>query len=132
MGTKMIQNIDVVQFSVGNQDEFGNVALKIQQRVQLDRAFGPTKLRPGKQRKTKVDGGGIQGINRGVEIETGRRLVAQVKLFGPPDEDLSEVGVDSPVALMVGVGEVAVRDRAVDAHVVEFRLDYAQARLDFA
>ena len=34
-GHQMIQNIDVVQFSVGNQDEFGNVALEVQQRVQL-------------------------------------------------------------------------------------------------
>ena len=66
---QMVQDVDIVQFSVGNQDEFGNVALEIQQRMQFDRPFGSAKLRPGKQRQTEVDGGGVQGVNRGVEIE---------------------------------------------------------------
>ena len=59
-------------------------------------------------------------------------VAAKIELLGPLDEDLSEVGVDAPVALMVGVSEVAVRDRAVDAHVIEFGLHHSQARLDFA
>ena len=103
-GYKMIQDIDVVQFSIGNQDEFGNVALEIQQRVQFDRPFGAAKLRPGKQRKAQVDGGGVQGVDRGVEVET--EVVAQIELFGSLDEDLSEVGVDAPVALVVGMSKM--------------------------
>src|SRR3990170_3186320 len=129
-GHKMIQNVDIVQFSVGNQDEFGNVALEIQQRMQFDRPFGAPKLGPGKERKAQVDGGGVQGVDRGVEVDA--EVVAQIELFGSLDEDLSEVGVDAPVALVVGMGEIAVGDRAVNAHVVEFGLHHAQTRFDFA
>ena len=124
----MLQNVDIVQFSVGNQDKFGNVALEIQQRMQFDRPFGSPKLRPGKQRKAQVDRGGIQGVDRGVETE----VVAQLELLGSLDEDLSEVGVDAPIALVIGMSKVAVRNRAVNTHVVEFGLHHAQTRLDFA
>ena len=44
---KMVQNVDVVQFSVGNQDKFGNVALEIQQRMQFDRPFGSRNFAQG-------------------------------------------------------------------------------------
>ena len=85
--------------------------------MQLDRPLGPTKLGPGKQRKAQVDGGGVQGVDRGVEVDAD--VVAQIELLGPLDEELSEVGVNAPVALMVGMSEVAVRDRTVNAHVIE-------------
>ena len=110
--------------------KFGNVALEIQQRMQFDRPFGAAKLRPGKQRKAEVDGGGVQGVDRGVEVET--EVVAQIELFGSLDEDLSEVGVDAPVALVVGMSKIAVGDRAVNAHVVELGLHHSQTRLDLA
>ena len=126
----MIQDVDVVQLSVGNQDEFGNIALEVQQCMQFDRPFGSPKLCPGKQRKAQVDGGGVQGVDRGVEVET--EVVAQIELFGSLDEDLSEVGVDAPIALMVGMSEVAVGDRTVNAHVVELGLHHAQTRFDLA
>jgi hypothetical protein len=104
----MIQNVDIVQFSVGNQDKFWNVALEVQQRMQFDGPFGSPKLRPGKQRKAQVDGGGVQGVDRGIEVET--EIVAQIELFGTLNEDLSEVGVDAPVALVVG-GKYDWRER---------------------
>ena len=98
--------------------------------MQFDRPFGSPKLCPGKQRKAQVDGSGVQGVDRGVEVET--KVVAQIELFGSLDEDLSEVGVDAPVALVVGMGKVAVGDRAVNAHVVEFGFHHSQTRFDLA
>ena len=109
---KVVQNIDVVHVSRGNEDKLGNMALQIHQRVEFDGPFGFAKLGPRKQRETQVDGGGVERVNRRVEVEPD--VFVQIKLFGLLDEDLSEVGIDAPIALVVGMGEVAVRNRTVN------------------
>lgn len=67
--------------------------------MQLDRPFGSPKLRPRKQRQAQVDGGGVQGIDRGVEVEP--ELVAQVEFFGSLNENLCEVAIDGAVAMQM-------------------------------
>ena len=75
-GHKMIQNVDVVQFSVGNQDEFGNVALEIQQRMQFDCSLWLAETSPRETAKGTGRWWWRQGVNRGVEVET--EIVAQI------------------------------------------------------
>src|SRR5207237_10813057 len=53
----------VGHFAAGNMDKTGNIAAQVQKRVQLDGAFALAELCPGQERKTQVDGGGIEGIN---------------------------------------------------------------------
>ena len=48
------------------------------------------------------------------------------------DQDLSEVGVDAPVAGLVGVGQGGARHPAAEAHVIKLALHGAQASFDVA
>jgi len=43
---------------------------------------------------------------------------------------MSKVGVDSPVASLVGMGQGVSGDLSPDTHVIEFGFCYAQACLD--
>ena len=55
-----------------------------------------------------------------------------VQASGDADQDLGEVGMDPPVASLVGVGEGRARDTPARAHVVELALLGAQAGLNVA
>src|SRR5690242_3067321 len=62
LGNQHIEDVDVVQFAVGNVNKTGNCPAQVEQCVQFDRGFRAAELGPRKHRETKVDGGGIQGI----------------------------------------------------------------------
>ena len=47
-----------------------------------------------------------------------------------PDQGLGEVGIDAPVAHLVGIGQGIARDPTVDPHVVELPALGAKASLD--
>ena len=98
--------------------------------MEFDGPLGLAKLGPGKQRKTQVDRAGVLGVDRGIEIES--EVFVEIKLLGLLDQDLGEIGIDPPIALVVGMGEVAVANRAANAHVIEFGLHCPQARFDFS
>ena len=51
-----VQDIDTVQFSVGNVDEGGDVSVQVEEGVELDSALCLAEPRPGKQRQAEVDG----------------------------------------------------------------------------
>jgi hypothetical protein len=48
-----------MHFAAGNADERGNVAVQVEQRMHLDRAFVLAESGPRKQRKAQVDGGRV-------------------------------------------------------------------------
>jgi len=56
LGQQDVQDVDVVQFAVGNVNEGGDAAAQVQQRVKLDRRLGSAEVRPGKDREAQVDG----------------------------------------------------------------------------
>src|ERR1700682_1935691 len=67
-----IKDVDVVQFSVGYLNKSGDRATQIEQRVHLDGALLGPKASPGEHRQAEVDGSGVQGVYRVVEIEAER------------------------------------------------------------
>jgi len=113
---RIVEDVDIVQFSVGNQNKLGDAAPKIQQRVHLDRALVSSKACPGKHRKAQIDGRRIQCVNRRIQIDG--PLFFRIKAAGLDDQILRELCADAPVALLVGVGKVVARNRAADAPVV--------------
>ncbi len=60
---QMIENRHIVGFAVGNPHESGDVAVQIQERVQLHRPFATTEPRPGEQAQAEVDRGTVEGID---------------------------------------------------------------------
>jgi len=60
------------------------------------------------------------------------RLFVLIESTGFGDEDLGEVGEDSPVARFVGMGQIVARDVAANAHVVEPVFHGSQTGYDIA
>ena len=125
-----VQDVDVMQLSVGYVDECGNVPVQVEQGVHLHRRLGAAEVRPGEDREAQVDGGGVERVDRVVEIDP--EAVTGIQAAGGPDQGAGEVGVDAPVASLVGLGQRVARDLAPEAHVVQLAVLGAQAGLDVA
>ena len=98
-----------MSLAIRDADERGDVAVQVEQRVHFDGGFVLSELRPRKQRQAQIDGGGIQRIQTLVEIHTDRI---------DADQDLGEVGKDTPVPRLISVGQCGARHFALEAHVV--------------
>ena len=70
--------------------------------MELHGRFGGTKQRPGKNRQTQVDGGGIERVDGVVEIEP--QILVGIEGSGNANQGLGEIGVDTPIASLVGLG----------------------------
>ena len=119
-----------MQFPVGNMDEFGDIAAQVEQGVEFDRALGSTKSRPWKQRQAQIDCACIERVHRLVQLDA--KVLVGIQPSGLGNEHLGEVGIDAPVAILVGVGECAAGDSCTDAHVIESGLHCTQASHDIA
>lgn len=97
----------------GDVNECGDVAAQVKERVQLDGRLGLPEPRPGKEGQAQVDGGGIDRVDRVVEIQA----VAFLMIQAPRrvDEVLRERGVEPSVPDAVGVGKRVSRHAAADA-----------------
>ena len=88
----------------------------------------PPKSGPRKQGKTQIDSGGIEHI-RGL-LQLHREVVLGVQLSSLANEHLSELGIDAPVPVLVGIGQGAPGNLASNAGMIELGLHGPQARLD--
>jgi hypothetical protein len=120
--------LTVVQFSFGNLHKSGDRATQVEQRVHFDSGLVRAEPRPGENRQTEVDGGGVQGVDGVVEIES-ERLVP-IHRARHVDEHLREIGEDAPVVRFVGIGQGGARDSAAKTHVIELALHRAQTGFD--
>ena len=98
--------------------------------MQFDGALGLSEVGPGEHGQAQVDGGGVQGIDGVVEFQS--QVVLGIQGPGDADEGVCEVGIQAPVALLVGVGRCGPCRRAVPGGRVcpgarEADLDVAQA-----
>ena len=125
-----IERLDIVHFSIGNVDEAGNVPAKIDQGMEFDGRFASPEFRPGKECETKIDGGGIEGVDGLIQLD-GETIVS-IEFASMGNEDVREVGIDSPVAILIGFGQRVACDGSSKAKVIEFGLDGIQAGFDIA
>jgi hypothetical protein len=125
---QLVEDVDIVYFPVGNVNKAGDVAAQVEQRMELDGGFAAAKFGPRKQAQAQVDRGGIERVDRLRQID-GQRFLG-VQLPRTADQDLGEVGIDSPVVRRVGVGQRTPRDLAAKSGVVQLGLQGAQARFD--
>jgi len=57
---EMASSDDIGSLAIGDQGEVRQIAIVIQQQVELNGAFGLTEVSPGKQAETEVDCGGVE------------------------------------------------------------------------
>ena len=118
----------VVQLAVGNMDEARNVALQVEQRMHLHSGLGGAEVRPRKGRQAQVDGRRVQCIDSVRQFQA--QVLAGIQCPGLTDQPLRKVGMDAPVARLVGVGQRRAPNRLAKSHVVQLGLLSRQAHLD--
>lgn len=127
---KQVQYIHVVNFSRSNVHPTGDIPSQIEQRMGLDSASVLSELRPGEERQTETDGGGIEGVSRLRQIYP--KAFVQIECPGFANQCLSKVGPDSPVSVLVGMGQCTPGDRRSHTPVIEFGLMRAQTAFDIS
>ena len=123
-----VQSLHVVDLPLGDRNECGNRTLQVDHGVNLDRRLRSTEPGPRKKVHAQVDHRSVQGVDDLIDLLD--VSVLRIQLPSPPHQDLREFEVDTPVPMFVGVGQVASRHQAADAHRVEQLGLRAQARLD--
>ena len=96
--------------------------------MQFDGSFAFAEAGPREHRKTQIDGGGIERVDRLFQFH-GERL-ARVQSPGLLDQDLSEIGINLPIPILVGMGQRAAGNSASNAHVVESACNRTQRGFD--
>lgn len=91
---QLVQNVDLVGLAIGDVDEARDCTAQVEQGMQLDSGFGRTKRCPRIDRQAQVDGGGIERIDRCVQIH--RQGLVGVQRPGNANQVLREVGVYLP------------------------------------
>ena len=127
---QQVQHVDFVHLAIGDVDESGDRAPKIEKRVQLHCRLGRAKRRPREHRQAEIDRRGIERIHGIGELHA--EVLADVERTGFDDQPLSQLRIDAPVAGLVGVGQRRACDRRADAHVIELAGLSRQTHLDIA
>ena len=125
----LVEDVHVVHAPVRNTDEYRDRAIEVDHCMQFDRRLGSPEMRPGEHREAKIDGRGVESVNHLVDVQP--VSVSGVKTTRPANQNLRQFGVDAPVPVLVGVGQVGARDMASESHRVKMPTS-AQARLDVA
>jgi hypothetical protein len=123
-----VEDGDVVGLAVRNPYETRDISMQVDERVKFDRGLVASKLSPGEQLQAEIDGRGVQRV--GGMLQLNAEVVGLIQSPRLSDQNLSEVGVDPPVAMLVGIGQSAPSDNAAKAGVVEFFLKGVETSFD--
>jgi hypothetical protein len=98
--------------------------------VQFHGALVATEFSPRKKGQAQIDGCGVESIHGLGQLQS-ERFVA-IEVAGGGNQELSEIGVDAPVAMLVGVCQGIARNLASEAHVIKLGLLGTQTGFDIA
>jgi len=125
-----IQDVDVVNLSLRNPYKRWDVAAQIEKCVKFDGSFALPELGPWEEGKTQVDGCGIEDVGDPIQLHT--EVFLGVQPPGDTNQHMSEIRVDAPISLFVGIGQRALGDPASNADVVEFGTHGTKTSFDIA
>ena len=66
---EFVEELDLVDFAMSYEDQGGDAAAQIHQRMEFDGSFSLAELSPGEKRQAEVDSRGIEGINRLLQLD---------------------------------------------------------------
>jgi len=69
---QVIEDPDLVHLAAADEDESRDISAQIEQRVQLDSGPGGAERRPREHGQAQIDGGGVQGVDRFLQVDAER------------------------------------------------------------
>lgn len=108
-------NTDVVLLAIGDDGEFREVSVMVEEKVELDGALRSPELGPVEDRDAEVDDGRIQREQATLESKpmTWRVNAASIA------KENEQIPIEGPGAMLIGVGEGRTT-RGFDSEVIEF------------
>jgi len=79
LGNELVEDVHIGSFAVGYVDKRRNIAVQVEQGVHLHSRLMTTKLGPGKQRKTEVNGGRVQSVQAFIQLHANGIVCVQAK-----------------------------------------------------
>ena len=98
--------------------------------VHLDNGHGLAECGPRYQGRAQVNGRQVEGM--GSLVEFGGQALVSVQAASVGDQQLAEIGMDVPIAPLVGTREGRAADRCVEAGMVALGRVGDEASLDVA
>lgn len=114
---RQIKHVDVVKTAISDVNKTGNRAAQVQQGAELHDPLGATEAGPREYRQTQIAGSVVQRVDRAAELHAGQ--LAGVALAGTTHQRLRELGIDAPVAALVGIGQSGTSYRLTQPHLIE-------------
>jgi hypothetical protein len=128
---QQVQGVDLVHLAVCDVNKRWNRAAQVQQGVEFDGRLVRPKRRPRVDRQTEIDRGGVEGVDRCVQLD--RQRVLHIQRARHSNQVLRQVGVNLPGPSGVRIGQcVAGNGLATQAHVIQALGLGAQVDLDIA
>ena len=126
---QLIEDIDIVDRSLGQPHENREISPKIQQGMHLDPSFVFSECSPWTQFQAQTDGTAVKGVDQIVDIEP-EVFVILIQWTSDVHKNTCEIGIDPPVAKFVGLSKGIPWNSMPDPTVVEFTGYCLQAVLD--
>ena len=117
LGHQLIQDVDVMQLAVADENEGRDIAAQVQQRVQFYRGFGRAERRPREYRQAQIDRGGIQGVDRILQIEPEGFVGVETPRCG--NQALRKIAIDAPIPGRIGIGKRVARHGTTKPQVIK-------------
>ncbi|MBP1608506.1 MAG: hypothetical protein H6Q04_741 [Acidobacteria bacterium] len=119
-------NLDVTGLSIGDYGKRGQVAVMVQEQVELDGTFGPSKLSPVEQRKRQVNDAGIKAHELFLEPELFAGAMASNTQLTFCQELLKHGLVEQPGTIGISVCESGAFRGNANAQVFKLALAAGQ------
>ena len=104
--------------------------MQIQEGMEFDCTLAFSELRPGEKSQTQIDGCRIQDIYRLFQFDTER--VRGVKCSGFRNQYLSEFGINTPIPVLIGIGQSVAGDLPSDPQMIKPGLRCPETGLDIS
>src|SRR5665811_1959204 len=129
-GADEVKHVHLMHFAVGNMDKRRDVAAQVDLRVHLYGGFGGAKMRPREHLERQVDGRRVESVHGVIKINAEGIFRIEPPCFN--DQGVREIAINAPVALLVGIGQIAACDVPANTEMIEFGLLRAQTDFDVA
>jgi len=127
---KMASGSDIGSLAIGDQGEVRQIAVVIQQQVELNGAFGLTEISPRKQAQAKVNGGGVEAEEPVPEAKL--LLFARALTAAKVPQMKESILIKLPGTVGIGIGKCALGGGGAQSQVTELAAGDGQPVADLS
>ena len=121
---QIVEDGNIVEHPRRNAHKTRDIAAEVYLGMQLDRSLALSEMCPGEESQTEADCCRVEYVGGFFEDHT--EILSHIQPSCLSDEYLGKVGVDSPVSVLVGVGQSAPGDFPADAGMIQFHMHCTQ------